>query len=96
MLVFLIFTLGVDRDSTSASANLQLFVWIFSGIILVNVYTGFLVASITAYEAPPPFTDLKSMVEQTEYTFGMFQGAAFFRWMNVRVLLHGCFFFLFF
>ena len=50
---------------------------------MANVYTGFLVASITAYQAPPPFTDLKTMVKQTEYTFGMMRGSAFFRWMNV-------------
>ena len=50
---------------------------------MTNVYTGFLVASITAYRAPPPFTDLKTMVKQTEYTFGMMRGSAFFRWMNV-------------
>ena len=74
---------GVKRDHTSRSANLQLYVWIFNGIIMANVYTGFLVASITACQAPPPFTDLKTMVKQTEYTFGMMRGSAFFRWMNV-------------
>lgn len=42
---------GVARDGTSASRNVQLFVWVYSGIILVNVYTGFLVASITTYQA---------------------------------------------
>ena len=71
-------------SKTSGSANLQLFVWIFCGIILVNVYTAYLVAHIATFEAAPPFVDLKSLVQQTEYIFGMKYGGAFYTWLEVN------------
>ncbi len=75
---------GVPRSRISGSANLQLYVWIFCGIILVNIYTAFLVADIATYEAAPPFTDIKSLTEQTDYVYGMKSGGAFYRWLEVR------------
>ena len=54
-----------------------LYVWIFCGIVLVNIYIGFPVATISTCEAAPPFTGMKTMAEQNEYIYGIRPGSAF-------------------
>ena len=63
-----------------------LYIWIFCGIVLVNIYIGFLVATISTYEAAPPFTDMKSLAEQNEYIYGIRPGSAFQMWMEVSYI----------
>ena len=65
---------------------MPLYVWIFCGIVLVHIYIGFLVATISTYEAAPPFTDMKTLSEQKEYIYGKGSGTAFQMWMEVELL----------
>ena len=63
-----------------------LYIWIFCGIALVNIYIGFLVATISTYEAAPPFTDMKTLAEQKEYIYGIRPGSAFTTWVEVSYI----------